>query len=117
VKVKAANAAACELADRWQIDNPAPESKRGKKRWLRKAREYELKVIPKPWHILMTAELEFAKAQCEVALVPIAGPADLHTMAACSVIYDRIELNRKNLAPIAVMVADEIFKRGLAAIS
>jgi hypothetical protein len=65
----------------------------------------------------MRAELVFAKAQCEVALVPITGPADLHTMAACSVIYDCVEPARTNRAPIATMVADEIFKRGSAVLS
>jgi hypothetical protein len=65
----------------------------------------------------MLAELEFAKAQCEVALVPIAGPADLHTMAACSVIYDRVELARHNGAEIAIMVADEVVRLGSAVLS
>jgi hypothetical protein len=62
-------------------------------------------------------ELEFANAQCEVALVPIESPADLHAMAACSVIYDRVELNRHNRSPIGVMVADYLFQQGQAVLS
>ena len=62
----------------------------------------------------MRAELVFALAQIDVASVPVTGPADLHAMADCSVTYDRVELARGNRAPIAIMVADEIFKRGSA---
>jgi hypothetical protein len=49
--------------------------------------------------------------------VPITGPADVEAMAAASVIYDRVQLARGNRAPIAIMVADEIFKRGSAVLS
>ena len=56
----------------------------------------------------MRAELVFATAQCEVALVPIAGPADLHGMAVASAKYDRVELARGNRSPIRPMVATEI---------
>jgi hypothetical protein len=37
----------------------------------------------------MRAELVFATAQCEVTLVPITGPADLHGMAVASATYER----------------------------
>jgi hypothetical protein len=56
----------------------------------------------------MRAELVFARAQCEVALVPITSPADLHGMAVASAKYDRVELARGNRAPNGLMVANEI---------
>jgi hypothetical protein len=62
----------------------------------------------------MTAETAFAEAQAAVASVPIAGIANVHAMAACSVIYDRVELNRHNRAPIARVVAQEYFRLGKA---
>jgi hypothetical protein len=62
----------------------------------------------------MRAELVFAKAQAEVALVPPAGPADISAMAACSVAYDRVELARVNRAYIAVALADHHFRLGKA---
>jgi hypothetical protein len=62
----------------------------------------------------MKAELEFAGAQLDLALVPISGRADLEAMAACSVIYDRVELCRFNRAPIGIIVADEISRRAQA---
>jgi hypothetical protein len=65
----------------------------------------------------MRAELVFARAQCEVALVPITGAADLHAMAACSVVYDKVELARHNRAPIGLMVADEIALLGKSVLS
>jgi len=40
--------------------------------------------------------------------------ADLHAMAACSAIYDEVELNRHNRAPIARVVAQEYFRLGKA---
>jgi hypothetical protein len=59
----------------------------------------------------MRAELVFAAAQCEVALVPITGPADRHGMAVASAKYDRVERARGNRSPIGLMVATEIALR------
>jgi hypothetical protein len=62
----------------------------------------------KPWQALIRAELVFANVQCEVALVPIASPADLHGMAVASAKFDRVELARGNRALIGLVVATEI---------
>jgi hypothetical protein len=90
------------------------DRRRGRKRWWKKATAHREALVSKPWNALMRAELVFALAQIDVASVPVTGPADLHAMADCSVTYDRVELARGNRAPIAIMVADEIFKRGSA---
>jgi hypothetical protein len=62
----------------------------------------------------MTAETAFAEAQAAVADVPAAGMANAQAMAACSVIYDRVELARINRAPIARVVAQEYSRLGKA---
>jgi hypothetical protein len=59
----------------------------------------------------MRAELVFARAQINLAMAPITGHADLEAMAACSVLYDRVELARGNRAPIGLVVAQEVFGR------
>jgi hypothetical protein len=59
-------------------------------------------------------EQAFSEAQEAVAANPIASAADLHVMAACSAIYDAVELNRHNRAPIARVVAQEYFRLGKA---
>jgi hypothetical protein len=69
------------------------------------------------WHALMAAEQAFADAQIAVAAIPIASVADLHAMAACSTIYDEVELNRHNRAPIARVVAQELCRHGKAVLS
>ncbi len=114
IKAKAANTAAWDLSERWELDNPAPESKRGKKRWIRKARAYQLSVTPKPWQALMKAESDFDAAQIAVAMVPAGSAADIHAMAACSIIYDEVDLARRNTAPIGRAVAFELVQLGMA---
>jgi hypothetical protein len=91
---QAANDAANELVDVWERENPMPASRRGRKRWWRKHGFHREAMVAQPWQALMKAELVFAQAQVAVALVPIAGVVDLHAMAACASIYDRIELAR-----------------------
>jgi hypothetical protein len=75
--------------------------------------DQEGKLLPPARHLaivasLIRAELVFAKAQCEVAIVPITSPADLHGMAVASAKYDRVDLARVNRGLIGLMVADEI---------
>lgn len=111
---QAASDAANDLFEEWERQNPSPESKKGRRRWIKKARAYHLTVTPKPWQALMDAEREYAAAQIAVANTPIAGTADMHAMATCSVIYDGEELARGNRAPIAQAVALECFRRGSA---
>jgi hypothetical protein len=117
VKAKVANTAAWDLSERWELDNPAPESKRGKKRSIRKARAYQLSVSPMPWQALMKAESDFDAAQIAVAMVPAGSAADIHAMAACSIIYDEVDLARRNTAPIGRAVAFELVQLGMAALS
>ena len=92
----------------WETDNPAPASRRGRKRWIRRAVVQRQLLVERPWQAFMKAELEFAGAQLDLALVPIAGRADPEAMAACSIIYDWVELARGNRAPIGLVVAHEV---------
>jgi hypothetical protein len=92
----------------WQRSHPQPRSNRATRKWIKKGAAYHQRVTAPSWQALMCAELVFATAQCEVALVPITGPADLHGMAVASAKYDRVELARGNRSPIGLMVATEI---------
>jgi hypothetical protein len=87
---------------------PGPTQPTGRKRWIRRADIHRQEMVSKPWQALVRAELIFARAQCEVALVPIASPADLHGMAVASAKFDGVEFARNNRAPIGLMVANEI---------
>jgi hypothetical protein len=117
IGAQATNEEAVAMWIDWEVQNPQPESKRGKRRWIKKGSAYHASVTAPSWQILMTAEGAFAAAQTAVANVPITGTADVEAMAAASVIYDKVELARGNRAPIAIMVADEIFKRGMVVLS
>jgi hypothetical protein len=92
----------------WQRSHPQPRSNRATRKWIKKGAAYHQRVTAPSRQALMRAELVFATAQCEVALVPITGPADLHGMAVASAKYDRVELARGNRSPIGLMVATEI---------
>jgi hypothetical protein len=105
---QAANEEAEAIWTDWERQHPEPASKRGRRRWIHRANIDRQALTSKPWQALMRAELVFATAQCEVALVPITGPADLHGMAVASAKYDRVELARGNRSPIGLMVATEI---------
>lgn len=105
---QAANEEAEALWSDWRRQHPEPASKRGRRRWIRRTDIERQALTSKPWQALMRAELVFATAQCEVALVPITGPADLHGMAVASAKYDRVELARGNRSPIGLMVATEL---------
>jgi hypothetical protein len=105
---QAANEEAEAIWTDWERQHPQPASKRGRRRWTRRADIERIALTSKPWQALMRAELVFARAQCVVALVPITGPADLHGMAVASAKFDRVELDRGNRSPIGLMVATEI---------
>jgi hypothetical protein len=92
----------------WQRIHPQPKNQRGTRKWIKKGSAYRMRVTSPSWQALMRAELVFVTAQCEVALVPITGAADLHGMAVASAKYDRVELARVNRGFIGLMVADEI---------
>jgi len=98
----------------WEAQNPQPASKRGTRKWIRRGSAYHASVTAPSWQALMEAEKTFAEAQAAVASVPIAGAADVQALAACSVVYDRVELCRHNRAPIARVVAQELSRLGKA---
>jgi hypothetical protein len=62
----------------------------------------------------MKAESDFDAAQIAVAMVPAGSAADIHAMAACSIIYDEVDLARRNTAPIGRAVAFELVQLGMA---
>jgi hypothetical protein len=97
--------------------HPQPKSKKGKRRWIKQMGAYEREVLSADWQALIAAEQAFAAAQTAVAAIPISSPADLHAMAVCSAIYDEVELNRHNRAPIARVVAQEYFRLGKAVLA
>jgi hypothetical protein len=72
----------------WEAQNPEPVSKRGRRRWIRRADVERHAMVAKPWQDLMTAEGVFVAAQDAVAETPIAGPADVQAMAGAAVVYD-----------------------------
>ena len=108
-----ADYAANELFGAWVRSHPQPKSKRGKRRWIKQMVAYEREVST-DLQALIAAEQAFDAAQTAVAAIPIASTADLHAMAACSAIYDEVELNRHNRAPIARVVTQEYFRLGKA---
>ena len=101
----------------WVHSHPQPKSKKGKRRWIKQMGAYEREVLSADWQALIAAEQAFAAAQTAVAAIPISSPADLHAMAVCSAIYDEVELNRHNRAPIARVVAQEYFRLGKAVLA
>lgn len=114
ITAQATNEEAEAIWNDWETQNPSPASRRGRKKWIRGAEVHRRVIVAQPWQALMTAETAFAEAQAAVASTPIAGAADVQAMAACSVIYDRVELARINRAPIARVVAQEYFRLGKA---
>jgi hypothetical protein len=112
-----ADNAANELFEAWLRSHPEPKSKRGKRRWIKQMGAYEREVVYADWQALIAAEQGYAAAQTAVAAIPIASATDLHAMAACSAKYDEVELNRHNRAPIARVVAQELFRLGKAVLS
>jgi hypothetical protein len=96
----------------WEAQNPCPASKRGRKRWIKRALSEQPAIVAKPWHDLMAAEAVFVAAQAAVAETPIAGPADLQAMVGAAVVYDAALLVRPNKAPIALAVTHEYFRLG-----
>jgi hypothetical protein len=98
----------------WEKANPCPASKRGRKRWIKRALVEQSAMAAKPWQDLMTAEAVFVAAQDAVADTPITGTADVHAMAGAAVVYDAVLLARRNSAPIARVVALHYFRLGSA---
>jgi hypothetical protein len=116
IGAQATNEEAEAMWSDWEVQNPQPASKRGRRKWISRGSAYHASVTAPSWQILMTAEGVFAAAQTAVASVSITGAADIEAMASASVVYDKVPLARGNRAPIAIMVADEIFRRGMAVV-
>ena len=114
IGARAAEEEAYAMFEDWLAQNPEPKSKRGGRRWIKRMGAYEREVMAAEFQALIAAEQVFSEAQETVAAIPIAGPADLHAMAACSAIYDEVELNRHNRAPIARVVVQEYVRLGKA---
>jgi hypothetical protein len=114
IAAQATNEEASAMWDDWERANPCPASRRGRKRWLKRALVEQPPILNKPWQDLMTAEAVFSAAQDAVAETPMAGPADLKAMVGAAVVYDAALLARRNSAPIARAIAKEYFRLGSA---
>lgn len=114
VVAQAAEEEAAAMFDDWLVQHPEPKSKRGKRRWIKQMGAFEREFMSAEFQALIAAEQAFAAAQTAVAAIPLAGAADLQAMAACAAVYDEVELNRHNRAPIARVVAQEYFRLGKA---
>jgi hypothetical protein len=98
-----------EMYEDWEAANPMPTSRRGKKKWLKRANAFREPMIPIRWQALMQAETDFAAAQDALAAIPPADAGDIRTKMACAALYDAVEIARINRAPIArAVVADLI---------
>jgi hypothetical protein len=118
ITAQANNEEAEAIRNDWETQNPSPASRKGRRRWLRRSSVHRESIVAAPWQALMTAETAFVEAQDAVASVPVSGVANVHALAAaCSVVYDRVELARHNRAPIARVVAQELCRYGKAVLS
>jgi hypothetical protein len=108
---KAVYDAAADKADQWERDNPQPKSRKGIKRWLRKARAVSDELTRQPFLDLLEEERVFAMAQLAFAKVKPADERDLVMMAAHAVIYDEVSLTGpRNQNPISRVVAFYLLK-------
>ena len=48
---------------KWEAEHPAPTSRKGGRRWLKRLNTYRETFIPAKWQALMQAEADFADAQ------------------------------------------------------
>jgi hypothetical protein len=72
---------ACDKAEEWERQNPSPTSRRGIKRWLRKASAFSNKVTHPAFVDLLVAEKVFTDAQIAFAKIPPRDERDLNMMA------------------------------------
>jgi hypothetical protein len=112
IGAQAINEEAEAIFEDWWAQNPKPSSKRAIRKWIKMTGAYHDLVAAPSWQAMITAETAFAEAQEAVANVPITGAGDVQALAASSVIYNEVELNRHNRAPIARVVAQEYFRLG-----
>jgi hypothetical protein len=95
----------------WEAQHPKPASKRGMRRWNRRADAQRLALLSTPWQALLDAEQAFERDQHGLAAVPITGPGDIAALAAATIIFDVVELHTNIRAPIARAVAAQVFKQ------
>jgi hypothetical protein len=100
-EARAAYKVACKRVDRWEAENPKPASKKGLRRWLKRASKYCDAVSAEQWRNVLCAESDFHHAQKAVAAIECAGPADLRLMIEASIAHDCRQLSIINRAPIA----------------
>jgi hypothetical protein len=93
-----------DASAKWEAEHPAPKSRKGQRRWLKRLNAYRETFIPAVRQALMKAETDFADAHEALAAVPIAGMEDLKIMIAAAELYDGIELCRINRSPISRVV-------------
>jgi hypothetical protein len=98
---RACYAVACRQIDRWEAENPKPASKRGTRRWLKRASKFSDAVSAERWQNVLIAESDFIHAQEAVAAIECAGPPDLRLLIEASAAHDGRQLSIINRAPIA----------------
>jgi hypothetical protein len=106
VVYEAANA----KAEAWERQHPQPKSRRGIRKWIKKAGKVHEAIVRPPWLELLSAEQAFADAQLAFANVKPADERDLCMMACHAVVYDTVELSRRNTAPISRVVARDLLR-------
>ena len=67
IGAQATNEEAEAMWSDWEVQNPQPASKRGRRKWISRGSAYHASVTAPSWQILMTAEGVFAAAQTAVA--------------------------------------------------
>jgi hypothetical protein len=107
---KAVYDVASAKASQWERQHPAPKSRKGIRKWLKKAGKVNDALVRPSWLELLSAEQAFSDAQKAFAKIPPADERDLMMMACHAVIYDEISMTRWNVAPISRVVAFYLLK-------
>lgn len=102
--------AADAKANEWERQHPQPRSRRGVRKWIKKAGKVHETLVRPSWLELLSAEQAFADAQIGLAKVRPADEHDLISMASHAVIYDEVSLTRRNAAPISRVVAYHLLR-------
>jgi hypothetical protein len=97
--------AAEAMAETWERQHPQPRSRRGIRKWIKKAGKVHDDLVRPSWLDLLSAEQSFADAQVAFAKVEPVSQHELALMACHGVIYDEVTLTRRNTAPISRVVA------------
>ncbi|MFB9262285.1 hypothetical protein ACFFWD_03735 [Bradyrhizobium erythrophlei] len=94
----------------WRMTNPEPLSKRGRKRWARKWREYQDATEGQSWRAQLEAERDFQGAQMAVARISPRDMRELALKASLSSVYDCVPQATylSGTAPIGFSVAIDL---------